>query len=117
VTPVLLAELVAVVSVATDISMCHPVETGLATSATATRMAAPGRNSPVPAGRWPRDGSVGGFATSAPAWAPPAAGPPATRSSATPACSGHTHPAGSPRLTTHPSRTGESASRMSPGTR
>ena len=38
-TPVLLAELVAAVSVATDISMCHPVETGLATSVTATRLA------------------------------------------------------------------------------
>ena len=38
-TPVRLAELVAAVSVATDISMCHPVETGLATCLTATRLA------------------------------------------------------------------------------
>ncbi len=42
----------------------------------------PGRNSPIPPGRWPRDGSAGDFATSAPAWAhppvsrnPPAPGP------------------------------------------
>jgi hypothetical protein len=33
--------------------------------------AAPGRNSPIPPGRWPPDGSAGGFATSAPAWAHP----------------------------------------------
>jgi hypothetical protein len=39
VTPVRLAELVAAVSVATDISMCHPVETGLTTCVTATRLA------------------------------------------------------------------------------
>jgi hypothetical protein len=36
VTPVLLAELVAAVPAATDISMCHAAETGLATSVTAT---------------------------------------------------------------------------------
>lgn len=35
-TPVLLAELVAAVPAATDISMCHAAETGLATSVTAT---------------------------------------------------------------------------------
>jgi hypothetical protein len=34
-----LAELVAAVSVAADIGMCHPVETGLATCVTATRLA------------------------------------------------------------------------------
>jgi len=39
VTPVLLAELIAAASVATDISMCHAVETRLATSVTAARLA------------------------------------------------------------------------------
>ena len=38
-TPVLLAELIAAASVATDISMCHAVETRLATSVTAARLA------------------------------------------------------------------------------
>ena len=37
--PVLLAEPVAAVSVAIDISMCHAVETRLANSVTATRLA------------------------------------------------------------------------------
>src|SRR5215472_16000598 len=39
----------------------------------------------------------------------PAAGPPAARTSTSPAGSGGTQPAGSPRLTTQPSRSGDSA--------
>jgi len=37
--PTRLAELVAAMSVATDVGMCHPLETGLATCVTATRLA------------------------------------------------------------------------------
>ena len=71
---------------------------------TPTACAGPGRNSPIPPGRWHQDGSAGDFATSAVAWghppvsrnppAPAPAGPkaapkaqlPATCSPAKPAC-------------------------------